>query len=207
MAAVYIDCRQQYSSVLRKGIKMKKFWPLILLLTSVLVVPFNEAQSGTVLLDGDTPQTGSNLETEPLNTPYGSITYHGGTVQGEFYHDFAYMTSPYAELIFNFDVDSISLTAYSLAGGIYTAALDINGSVIDSHHTLDNILFYPISLSGTGIRSLRFVDGRLDGGWASIDDVVLTTSAPIVPEPISSTLFVVGGATLGFRHFRKKFNK
>ena len=27
---------------------------------------------------------------------------------------------------------------------------------------------------------------------------------PVVPEPISSTLFIVGGATLGFRRFRKK---
>lgn len=29
----------------------------------------------------------------------------------------------------------------------------------------------------------------------------------VVPEPISSTLFIVGGATLGFRRFRKKFIK
>ena len=27
------------------------------------------------------------------------------------------------------------------------------------------------------------------------------------PEPISSTLFIVGGATLGFSRFRKKFKK
>jgi hypothetical protein len=33
------------------------------------------------------------------------------------------------------------------------------------------------------------------------------SSPPIVPEPISSTLFIVGGATLGFRQFRKKFKK
>lgn len=29
----------------------------------------------------------------------------------------------------------------------------------------------------------------------------------VVPEPISSTLFIIGGATLGFRRFRKKFKK
>ncbi|UCH81270.1 MAG: PEP-CTERM sorting domain-containing protein [Nitrospiraceae bacterium] len=31
--------------------------------------------------------------------------------------------------------------------------------------------------------------------------------SPVVPEPISSTLFIVGGATLGFRRFRKKYKK
>ena len=30
------------------------------------------------------------------------------------------------------------------------------------------------------------------------------SSPPIVPEPISSTLFIIGGATLGFREWKKK---
>lgn len=36
------------------------------------------------------------------------------------------------------------------------------------------------------------------------DDIVATTSFTVVPEPISSTLFLVGGAILGFRHFHMK---
>jgi hypothetical protein len=33
------------------------------------------------------------------------------------------------------------------------------------------------------------------------------SSPPVVPEPVSSILFVVGGATFGFKRFRKKFKK
>ncbi len=53
-----------------------------------------------------------------------------------------------------------------------------------------------------------FTDGAQDfapahvtlGAWA-VRDVT------VVPEPISSTLFLIGGATLGCRCFRKKFNE
>jgi hypothetical protein len=41
--------------------------------------------------------------------------------------------------------------------------------------------------------------GRADGK--------LELYTTVVPEPVSSTLFIVGGATLGFRRFRKKFKK
>ena len=44
----------------------------------------------------------------------------------------------------------------------------------------------------------------------SLTDIRTSWSASavsVVPEPISSTLFIVGGVTLGFRRFRKKFKK
>lgn len=39
-----------------------------------------------------------------------------------------------------------------------------------------------------------------ESAWA----VRSISSGPVVPEPISSTLFIVGGATLGFRRYRRK---
>jgi hypothetical protein len=58
----------------------------------------------------------------------------------------------------------------------------------------------PGSLSGGTIALAGYSNG---GGTYEFDNI----SISIVPEPISSTLFLVGGATLGFRRFRKKFRK
>jgi hypothetical protein len=40
--------------------------------------------------------------------------------------------------------------------------------------------------------------------WDDVELNVVSQSPPVVPEPISSTLFIVGGATLGMRRLRKK---
>ncbi len=45
-------------------------------------------------------------------------------------------------------------------------------------------------------------DNNVVGGTAEINGI---DNVAVAPEPISSILFVVGGATLGFRRFRKKF--
>lgn len=185
---------------------MKRFRLLILLLTLVLVAPINEAISITIGLDALTPETGSNLETEPLVTPYGTITFTGGEVYPKwFIHDHAWMPAPYAEFTFDFDIESISFLAYGGAGGILAEAYDINNSLVDSYLTLDDIFKLPVNLSGSGIRTFRFEDGRLYGGNAEITDLVLTTSASAVPEP--STLLLLGSGLFGVGAIRKKFCK
>jgi len=185
---------------------MKKFSFLISLITLLLLFPINKAISDTIDLDALTPETGSNLTTEPLVTPYGTISYNGYLTGGVFWHDFTYPVT-YSEFMFDFDVDSFDFLIGGAMGGIYIELLDINDSVVNSYHTLDLAVGQQVSLSGSGVRRFTFVDGRLTGGESEVWDLVVTTSAPVVPEPISSILFIVGGATLGFRRFRKKFKK
>ncbi len=52
------------------------------------------------------------------------------------------------------------------------------------------------SLADDGL--MAFASSSTGGSW---------TGPAVVPEPVSSLLFVIGGATLGFRRFRKKFKE
>jgi hypothetical protein len=51
------------------------------------------------------------------------------------------------------------------------------------------------------------VGGSMHAGELTGDISMNFNGASVVPEPVSSTLFIVGGATLGFRRFRKKYRK
>lgn len=55
----------------------------------------------------------------------------------------------------------------------------------------------------------KLINFDLDPNQFALNSTVFSGTLPssIVPEPISSTLFIVGGATLGFSRFRKKFKK
>jgi hypothetical protein len=57
-----------------------------------------------------------------------------------------------------------------------------------------------------GIR-LASNDANIEENAFNMKNSNASITYTVVPEPISSTLFIVGGATLGFRQFRKKFKK
>lgn len=102
--------------------------------------------------------------------------------------DFATGGNPY------FSINGGTTSLATFATGTY------NGDGRQASHWKDNL--------GIGIMDPTFAFGEL-GTISSMDitafDVMGYDVAPsVVPEPISSILFIVGGATLGFRRFRKK---
>jgi hypothetical protein len=83
-----------------------------------------------------------------------------------------------------------------------TSVYDITYTSAISANSFD--FFSAPNGAGTGLyisaAQVNDINGDdVDSGWVG--------STSVVPEPISSTLFIVGGATLGFRRFSKKFKK
>lgn len=120
-----------------------------------------------------------------------------------------------------------------LSGGIASHSLDKDGShqlssnfdVVDPFtygYTFDNLsrtLTSTISpgdiwIFTTSLSAMVEAPGFFTGGAVHFGDTnslsfesAITVAPSVVPEPISSTLFIVGVATLGLRRFSKKFKK
>jgi hypothetical protein len=180
--------------------------------TGVLVlIGMSSAAKAQILLDADTPETGSNLATTPLVTSFGTITFAGqvratgdpdliaaGSV-GNVFNVGGTGTITTATLSFDFDVTSIQFLYGGNVGNIQVTARNINGGALDSFFqtsTANGLAAGPETLSATGIRSIviRETDGD---GFAALDNIQITVgSAATAPEPGSIALALVGGIGL-----------
>ncbi len=173
------------------------FFSIILFLAQ-----FTTAQAATIFLDGDTPDTGSNLDTTPLVTPLGTVTFRGAfatftsdldfVAAGASGNQFNIDGTDTAAMFFDFNVNSISFIYGGNDGVFDIEARDIAGNVVDSFYQADTSAGQPagpITLAGAGIRSLFWQDPGYS--YSAIDNV--TVSA--VPEP--STWLLLTTALLG----------
>ncbi len=84
---------------------------------------------------------------------------------------------------------------YNIAGNSFDNFMKISGNTFN---TGDSFTAYNEVYNASGSTSFIYADVSLQS---------VSSSLPVVPEPVSSTLFIIGGATLGLRRFRKKFMK
>ncbi len=157
-------------------------WATLVATCTALTAP---AQT-SVYLDADTPTTGSLLQTQPLVTAFGTITFLGevrvtsdpelaaaGSVGNVFD-----IIPPNADALmsFDFDVSSITFIYGGNTGGILVEARDAAGAVVDSFFqasTNTGAPAGPETLMGVGIRALYWVDPGFN--FAALDNITLDT--------------------------------
>lgn len=165
--------------------------------------------AATITLDFETPATGMSIAIAPLVTSAGTITAtasggivdvmgYGGAITHLLRHNQSLDDSDYGQLAFDFDVASISFLYAGLTDGAFTAeALDASLTVVDSFvdsDTADNNPFGgPVTLSGAGIRYLRFGDYPSSGfTLVGVDNVVISTPEPGILLLLASALGLAG---------------
>ncbi len=159
--------------------------------------------AATILLDADTPATGSLLGTVPLVTPYGTITFDGEirdrdadpdfNAAGAFGNVFDIYNAPIqtAKLSFDFAVQSVTFIYGGNAGDILVEARDAFDMVVDSFYqasTGNGQPAGPVTLSGSGIRSLYWEDTVSGMNFAPLDNIGLS----VIPAPGAILLGSIG---------------
>ena len=158
-----------------------------------------------VTLDADSPTTGSLFVTP---TSEGDITFEGTYIAASTDPDLVGVGStgntfdiyseevPWARLTFDFDVCSLANFVYGgNLGDIEIIAYDASNNVVDSFYQADTHEGYPagpITLSGTGIRSLYWTDIKTTyTGYAALDNIEV-----YIPEPATMMLLGLGSLML-----------
>lgn len=175
------------------------------------------ASATQITLDADSAATGSLLQSTPLTTSLGTITFTGeirdrdgdpeftaAGASGDVFDIGGTSGGSWAALTFSFDVSSISFIYGGNGGGINLLARDQFGATLDSFYqaSTESEPAGPVTLEGLGIRSLYWEDP----GWsfAALDNIEITAGAAPVPEPATMLLFGIGLAGLAGARLRRK---
>lgn len=162
------------------------------------------AKAAIILLDFETLATGSGLGSTPLVTPSGTITVVDGSVESGTNATLKMSNNISTQLLFDFDVVSITFDYSGLGTGVFTGeVLDDGATVLDSFFDpstgqsgINGLFDGTETLAGSGIRLFRFADNPGGGRFANVDNLVITT-ANAIPEPGTLALFGLGLLGLG----------
>lgn len=159
--------------------------------------------AATIWLDADTPATGSLMGIGPLVTPYGTITFDGEirdldgdpefNAAGASGNVFDIYDTPIqtAKLSFDFDVQSVTFIYGGNSGDILVEARDAFDAVVASFYQASTSAGQPagpVTLSGSGIRSLYWADTVSGMNFAPLDNIELS----VIPAPGAILLGSIG---------------
>lgn len=210
--ALQVAKRDLWLLLRRKG--MKKLIMICFCVGFALCLPAVSLGGPTILLDADTPGTGSLLGTGPLVTPYGTITFDGEVrdrdedpefnAAGALGNVFDIHNTPIqtAKLSFDFDVQSVTFIYGGNSGDILVEARDAFDVLVDSFYqasTNGGQPAGPVTLSGSGIRSLYWKDTVPGMSFAPLDNIGLS----VIPAPGAILLGSIGVGVVSWLRRRR----